>query len=241
MNDIRGAERFLAAFNDIEDHFRRKLGVDHYVSFGELLGTYDKKFRLGQESVRDLRSFAELRNAISHGRYRKGRPIADPRPDVVQALEALHRTILKPLRAYDILPKRPVRVFVPAEPVSVVLQAIREDDYSQFPIYESHTYTGLLTTNCIARWLADRLATEELAEAESIGNVLTFTEPQDRAVHLSAATTAPDAIERLSRSDTNTLPPAALILTHSGKRNEMPLAIVVAADIPALTSTLRRP
>ena len=90
------------------------------------------------------------------------------------------------------------------------------------------------TTNCVARWLADRLATDELAESESVSEVMKFAEPQDTAVHLPRSATVLHAIKSLSTPAPGSSPPAALIITQSGKPNESPLAIVVAEDLGIL-------
>ena len=55
---------------------------------------------------------------------------------------------------------------------------------AEFPIYGEHSYCGLLTTNCIGRWLADRLASDELAASESVSAVMKFAEAQDSAALL---------------------------------------------------------
>ena len=61
--------------------------------------------------------------------------------------------------------------------------------------------------------------------------MLKFKETQDEAVHLSRKTTVPQAIKKLSPASDGSLPPAALIITESGKPHERPLSIVVADDL----------
>jgi hypothetical protein len=116
---------------------------------------------------------------------------------------------------------------------------VREFDYSQLPVYDDGNYRGLLTTNAIARWLADQMtSTDGLAESESVRLVLGFAEQQERALHVPRTITAADAIHQLSRGGRAGKPVTALIITHSGKVTELPLAIVVADDLPALYAAL---
>ncbi|OUS97331.1 hypothetical protein [Rhodococcus sp. NCIMB 12038] len=239
MGEARNATRFLAAFNDIEDHFRLKLKAGNHVPFERLLDDYDRRFRLTHQLRHRLSVFAALRNAIAHGRYNEDEdPIADPRDDIVEEIASIRTALVAPRSAYSALPKREVLLFEPASPISEVLRAIRTCDYSQFPIYQNQTYQGLLTTNCIARWLANQLTELELAESEPVEKVLAFAEQQDRAVHLPRDITVPDAIERLGRSGGDSLTVAALILTHSGNPDEKPLSVIVAADLPQLHSAI---
>ena len=105
--------------------------------------------------------------------------------------------------------------------------------------YAEGVYVGLLTTNSIARWLADRLETVTLVESEPIKAVLEFTEPQDFAKqHVARGVTAAMALDQLSRAIPSGLTPAALIVTQNGKPNESPLSVLVAADVPALNAGL---
>jgi hypothetical protein len=86
----------------------------------------------------------------------------------------------------------------------------------------------------VARWLADRLTTDELAESESVNEAMKFAEPQDTAVHLARSATVLHAIQSLSVPRPGKPPPAALIITQTGRPGESPLAIVVAEDLGAL-------
>ena len=54
--------RFLAAFNDIEELFRSKLGVGPHVDFAQLERDHGDKYRLPGQYRRDLGAFRELRN-----------------------------------------------------------------------------------------------------------------------------------------------------------------------------------
>ncbi|OBH31702.1 hypothetical protein A9X03_07110 [Mycobacterium sp. E1715] len=233
MDQIDGASRFLAAFNAIENHFKSRLG-DDVSGFRGLAEKYADKFGMGREDRRAIRIFGELRNVMLHTEYYQGKPIAVPVPGIVSGIETLRDKILSPPTVLGVLPRRPIVRFSPGDPISAVLDEVRKHNYSQFPIYEGHSYCGLLTTNCVGRWLADRLATDELAESESVSAVLKFAEPQDTAAHLSRAATVLHAIKKLSSPAQGSGPPAALIITETGKANETPLAIVVADDLAIL-------
>ncbi|MHD0279564.1 hypothetical protein [Rhodococcus aetherivorans] len=106
-----------------------------------------------------------------------------------------------------VLPQRPLATFEPADPLQAVLEEVRLHNYSQFPIYEHRTYRGLLTTNCVARWLAHRFARDELVEGETVRDAFGFVEPHERTVHLSRKVTVPQAIKKLSPPADGSLPP----------------------------------
>lgn len=231
--------RFLAAFNDIEDYLRRILHADQHVDFGELARRYSDRAHLLPEHRRALSAFAGLRNAISHGRYHRGKPIAEPVTEVVEDIERLRDQIKSPPSALGVMGPMKVASLSPSDPITVALGFVREFDYSQFPVYDGDHFVGLLTTNAIARWLAHQMATTGgLAETETVSEVLRFTEPHEKAKLVNRKTTVATAVYELSGEGT-TVPVAALIVTANGKPSEQPLAVVVPDDLPQLYRALR--
>lgn len=231
--------RFLAAFNDMEDHFRRILHADDHVDFGELARRYSDRAHLLPEQRQALSAFAGLRNAISHGRYHSGKPIAEPVPDVVEDIERLRDLIKSPPSAVGVMGSMKVASLSPSDPITVALEFVRDFDFSQFPVYDGDRFVGLLTTNAIARWLAHQMATTGgLAETEMVSEVLRFAEPHEKAKLVSRKTTVTSAVYELSGEGT-AVPVAALIVTTNGKASERPLAVVVADDLPKLYRALR--
>jgi hypothetical protein len=138
----------------------------------------------------------------------------------------------------SVLPQRTVAYFDAHDPLSSVLEEIRKNDYSQFPIYEGKSFRGLLTTNCIARWLANGLSTVGLVETEPVHAALALREEHERAVHVPSTMLVPQAIKALSPPVDGSLPPAAVIITEAGKAHERPLRIVVADDLPVLVASM---
>ena len=227
------AQRFITAFNDLEAHFRAALGAGEHEQFAAMARDYVARRHLPRSHAEALAVFARLRNAISHGTYREGRPIADPRPDLVERIEWFRSLYLQPPTALGVLGQMEVRSVTTDEPVSAALEYVRLFDYSQLPVYDSGGYAGILTTNAIARWLAAQLVrTGGLAKAEPVGHVLAFAEPGERARHVPRTTTAADAIHQLSKGGPEGKPLTALLITQSGRKTETPLAVVVDDDLP---------
>jgi predicted transcriptional regulator len=234
----RGTQ-FLTAFNEIEDCFRMALGVDEHVEFGQLVRAYADKKRLTFRQRDTLLAFASLRNAITHGRYYDGNPIAEPVPEVVDQIEQLRDLIKSPPKALNVLGAMDVCLASPNEPISAVLEHVRRFDYSQLPVYNETGCVGILTTNAIARWLAHQLSTNKgLAEEETVSRVLEFAEPHERALPVRRSVTAIEAIDQLSHGGKAGAAVTALIVTENGKDSEKPLAVIVADDLPALTAAL---
>ena len=102
------------------------------------------------------------------------------------------------------------------QPVSAALEYVRLFDYFQLPVYDDGGYAGILTTNAIARRLADQLAgTGGLAEAESVGHLLAFAEQHEHACHVPRSITAADAVHQLSLSASKVSQWATVV--HNGR------------------------
>lgn len=232
-------KRFLAAYNDIEDFFRCQLGEDKYADFAQLERAYDVKYGLLGQHREALRLFRRLRNAIVHGRYFGGEPIAEPVPEVVDEIERLLDLLRSPRSAIDVLGERDVCVARCDEPIRTVLGHVRQFDYSQLPAYDGREYAGILTTNTIARWLGDQLTRNQgFAEEEPVGTILGFAEKYERALLVRRNLTVADAIEKLLRGGPEGTPITALIVTAQGKSTDTPLRVIAAFDLPDLTASL---
>jgi len=78
---------FLAAFNEIEEFLRRALDAHHHTSFSTMVRQAERDEIITAGQADDLLELADLRNAISHGRYgRQNQPIAEPNPDTLRTI-----------------------------------------------------------------------------------------------------------------------------------------------------------
>lgn len=232
--------RFIAAFNDIEGHLRSVLHADIHEEFGSLVRKFAARKYLNREQEDALRAYGDLRNAISHGRYYHGRPIADPVEPVVTEIERLRALLLNPPTVLSVLGTQIIKSVKPNDDLGVALAYVKRFDFSQLPVYDdAGACLGLLTTNAIARWLADQLTINEgLAATASVLEVMKFTEPHEIARFVPRTIVAFDAIRLLSEGGVSGGPVSALIVTQTGKANERPMAIAVGADFSRLSAAL---
>lgn len=230
----------MAAYNAIESHLRKALGVEGGRTMNTLLTPAMEQGLLTPQQRQVLDPLVKLRNAISHGPYRNGRRVADPVDEVVEEIERLHAQVFTPPLARDVLGARNVVSFQDAAPLEVLLKAVKQDNYSQFPIYCGTEYAGLLTTNAVARWLAQQMFDSGPASANTpLASILGFREKDEREAFLPADATAASVVRALSLSDEGDPPHLAVILTPSGQSGEEPIALAVADDlhllVPAIT------
>ena len=227
-------DRFMAAFTEVEDFLRRSTGgQDRGQGFRKALTNFRKRQprRLSARQFETLESLAELRNFVVHERYLQGGPLAEPSLAATTVLEGLRDELINPKSALAGL-RRPRPVTLSQfQSVRQALALVRDEDFSQVPIYDDGFYVGLLTTNTVTRWLADQMHRHDgLAEDASIGEVLMFQE-EERVRHVGRDTPAREIVNEYAASAADGKPLSAVIISHSGTTSEVPLGLVVPEDL----------
>lgn len=225
---------FLAAFNDIEAFLRTALGAKKTDGFNWMVSKAERNHIITTGQANDLKEFAGLRNAISHGEYQDFRPIAEPLPETVEEIEKIRDQLLHPALAIDVIGHQNVITFAPDEDIHEALDSIHATEISQFPIYEGKQCIGVLTTNTIARWLADELGEDDSIRNTTIRHVLTFNERKDKAVFLPRSATAAEVIAALTKPDKKQTMPRLVIITEHGHNNQKPLCVITPSNLVTL-------
>lgn len=120
----------------------------------------------------DLKEFADLRNAIVHERC-GGEPIAEPHYKTVIQLEKIRDYITAPPTVEPIF-FNDVITCKPDDRIGETAKTMLKNSFSQIPIYDAEEFKGLLTTETISRWLADRLEADDgILLEENVGTVAT--------------------------------------------------------------------
>lgn len=232
-------QRFLTAFHAIETILARQQerNFKHgdWPGFIELLNDSDTLLRHQKDR---LRAFAKLRNAISHEGYLDGKPIADPREDVIADIEKILHALLEPPLLVSALDDRDEpAIFRPADSLAQFLELVTEHNFSQAPVQTDKGFL-LITTNAVARWYARQLKHGgEIKPEVALADVLKFSETGDRLQTVNPTTTVVQAINRFSgETDASVEPPAALLVL--GKMGQNPQRLVSRADLSLLYASL---
>lgn len=236
--NLDAAERFLAAFNDIEATVRGTFrgSKDSFASLS-------RKFFTSRGLSRHLDAlgdFVDLRNLLAHGRHFPSGLIATPAPEVIAAIEALRDLVVAPPRAIEFVKKESVVRCRPDNELDDVLPLIADLGFSQIPVYDQHAYLGLLTSYAIARWLAARWDRHASIHSEPVSAVLEFAKPGEDAAFVGIETSVADVVALLAGTDGRQRMPA-VIVTHSGSQKQEPLGIATGGDLPRLVRVLGLP
>ncbi|WJZ02810.1 hypothetical protein [Corynebacterium freiburgense] len=231
------ATPFLAAFNDIEQYLRRTYGSRNTEGFRTLVRMAMQNQAIPQVQADALFAFADLRNAISHGAYNDGKPIAEPFEKTVTEIESLRDLITKPPAALAILGERTPQVLTPATTITEALRLLHTDELSALPVYRK-SFTFLLTTDMIVRWVAEDLDDDGRLNAHTVSDLEPYATDMDTAhfgrLDISAAT----AIHHFTDPGHSGLLPRAIILNARGTHKEPPIRIIDRAELPKLVQAL---
>jgi len=222
--DAAAAERFLAAFSKIEAHLRREAKADKHLAFGDLVARYDPGRRWRDRD--DMMLFADVRNLLAHRLH--GLP-AIPTASTVTVIEDVWRRLSAPELVIPRFQRDVTRVSH-RDTLVHVLDLVRKNDFSQFPVYREDRFVGLITENGITRWMAHHVHTvDSLVDLRDVAvSAVVKEEETSKNVAFVARATPVDVVLRLF-SDSPLL--EAMLITNIGRKTESPLGIITRWDV----------
>ncbi|WP_096198891.1 CBS domain-containing protein [Bacillus sp. FJAT-45350] len=226
------ADRFLSAFNLIEQGLKEQLNVHRHFSFMRMIDSAKKKHPLVMKYELDLKKFAELRNVIVHEQVSPDFIIADPHITIVEKIEQIYDELIQPDKVFPNYEKK-VTTFQINKKLADVLEVIQRKSYTQFPIYEKEKFVGLLTENGISSWLAHHIK-ENTCCPTTVGlqEVMTFEGHKDNVIFVDKDCFMYEVKElfvnhierKMTRLD-------AVLITKNGEKNNPPLGIITPFDV----------
>jgi predicted transcriptional regulator len=126
--------------------------------------------------------------------------------------------------------QRNVLVLQGGDSISRVMALIRQNNYSQFPMYRENELLGLLTEKGITHWLANNLAGRrnlDFLQHVKIQDVLEADEVRENYLFCNRNTPLDELLVSFARKPLV----EAILITESGNRREKLLGIVSRWDI----------
>lgn len=225
-------QQFLNRFNELEQYLRDTTDSKREVPFGSLIGRASQKNAAVRRYERDLREFADLRNAIVH-EHPRGHVIADIRQEALNEFTAMADHIMAPELVYPLF-RREIQVYREDDPLSSAVKDLWESGHSQVIVRVDKLLT-LLSSQGITRWLGSQVngAKVDLADA-TIGSALTY-EDEGGIAFLSRNAPVDEARELfLSFPTRHSQRLRAVVITETGRSTEAPLGIITASDLVEL-------
>ena len=227
---MSNSDRFLRAFNAIDNHLRRQLRLERHRSFPSVVDIASKRMKEVRRYRDDLKEYAQLRNAIVHENSEDEHPIAEPHDDVTERIERIAELIIRPPRVYPLFKKDVFRLS-PDDTIQRAVAVMYRNNYSQIPLYEGDRFYGLLSAVTVARWLGGSDETTFNLQQISIRHVYSFTEKKEIHLFLPRHATVAEAISRFEESSRRKKRLTAILITENGEPHEAVLGIMTTGDL----------
>jgi CBS domain-containing protein len=225
------SKRFLDAFASVEKYLRDRSPGDRRRSFYEMVEAVGTSNRVVRRFAIDLKEYADLRNAIVHERS-DGHVIAEPNEGAVRHLELIDSLLQKPPVLIPLFQAQVV-TFSAADSLANAVTVMLSESISQAPVYDGAQFTGLLTTNTIARWLGSCVDDDVFSLKETrIDQVLRYTEDPDSHVFLGRDSTIFEALDSFQEHESRGKKLEAILITGMGKSTDKILGIMTISDLP---------
>lgn len=227
----QNSDRFLTAFNRIDHRLRNIVGAKDFMPFYRLVDQAKKKEVLVRKYEDDLRSYADLRNAIVHHRTSMDYVIAEPHVEVVEKIEQIDITLAKPTLVGQMFRKK-VHVFQEEDSLKHVLKVIRNRKFTQFPVYSNDQFKGLVTTVGITNWLATVMGGNQIPKrVPTLHDILMHEKNKVNYKFISRYITIYEAEEIFKQGVERGRRFEALLITEHGKSHQKLIGIVTPLDI----------
>lgn len=232
---MTNSERFLHAFAQIERYLRENSTTDRRINFYERVDTVGRSRPAVRRFERDLKDYADLRNAIIH-ESSDGHVIAEPNERAAFDLERIAALIVKPPVVIPLFQTSVVTVTVD-DTIAHLVRLMLEHALSQIPVLLDGEFAALLTTGAVARWLGARTLRETSGavvhlDDTYVADVLNFIEDADNHKFTSRHTTLFEAIACFEDYETRGRRLDALLITANGFASERIIGVMTIADLP---------
>ena len=229
-------ERFEVAFNKVHDAMRDIVKINDE-RFVVLVKVGAKKYQMIETFKKDLEQYARLRNAIVHEKMEVGFYIAEPNARVVEHIEKIANVFNRPNYALSIATKN-VLFFDYSDSILKVTEAIREYNYSKFPIYKNKECMGLLTAGAIVKWMAQNMESSSVNLADThISDIMKY-EKEHPLEFVAKSSNIFDIETIFEKSHKVKKKLESIIITENGKKDEAPLGIITPWDLIQIDYTV---
>lgn len=233
---VSNAQKFLYAFNKIEQYLKKIYGSDKHIDVSSLVRELSERNNLIRTYSEELRQYAKLRNAIVHQTTDK--PIAEPYDETVEYIQRIYEAMTKPPTAYQIASK-PVECCNTEDLIVEVVKEMTEKDYTCVPVYDGDKFVGVFSESSITKWLGESAEKDGfLLEQIKIGDLKKYFDLLHDSFRgyefVPKNTNVFDVQEKFLSFTAKQRRLAAIFVTENGRKEEKILGMITAWDLPKI-------
>lgn len=171
---------FNHVFNDLQSAIAERINMSNQTNFGELIKkakrNNDKVIKAYEKELDLIRSF---RNILVHDTIAISSPIAEPSEELIEMIRQLTIKIKYPKKVKDLF-NAPVKSFAVTDNLNRVLQSVKDDCFSQFPVFDGNNLVGIISENGITNYLAANIEEDVISISDiTIQEVLEVDEQKE--------------------------------------------------------------
>ncbi len=228
--------RFQEIYNQLDNHLRNKLNLEHNVPHTYLIKEISKTDRLIRNQKNELIQFAQLRNAIVHNPDRSvAHPIAEPHKIIVERYEDILEQILNPVKALDVaIPNANIYSTTLDKKAMDVMSIMNEKIFTHVPVLNDDKIFGVFSENVVFSYLVKN----EIAIVEKDTRISEFKDflpldnhPSEFFKFVPKSALLIEIQELFEDELKSNLRLGAVFITNSGNQNEKLLGLITAWDI----------
>ncbi len=224
------AERFIAAYNNIDYSLRTIYDFKRSMSFSDVVRRSVVLNSVVRKYEEDLIDFGRLRNAIIHQGNSKY-IIAEPHDDIVEKIEKLALLISEPPVAMDRVGNKEVITINHDMKLKLAIQLIHRTGYSNLPVYQGDKLIGIINgrklINIIGQRLCEDVNIQSFVDETTVGEVIAEMGEDYYFMLANEKLTVDEAMNYFE----NNRKLLIILITKDGKDSSKPLKIISAADI----------
>jgi len=230
---MKKSEEFLSVYNKTDHYLRTFDNTDKYVNFSTIVSRTADKNGVVKQYKKKLLEYNDLRNAIVHERI-DGKVIAEPNQYALDDFKKIFTKISSPDLILSICNHK-VKILDEGALLTEALMIMKQEDFSQIPIYRDNTFLCMLNSEIISSWLRNSIEEEMISIVETtVKEVIQFQVDNKKTIVKSRNINIYEIIDLYKKSAYEPLQIDAILITQNGKKNEKPLTIITDSDIPSI-------
>lgn len=155
---MKNVDIFLQTYNEFDREIKKLLGADDHMPHGKALDRISKKNKLIFKNLRELKTYARLRNCIIHDTVSGiEKPIAEPLPEVTENYVRILNRLKNPLTAYDICTYRSKMLVTNCNQLAIdIMHTMKELLITRVPILEKDRVIGVFNGNTLIYYMINK-------------------------------------------------------------------------------------
>ena len=224
------AERFIAAYNNIDYSLRTIYDFKRSMSFSDVVRRSVVLNSVVRKYEEDLIDYGRLRNAIIHQGNSKY-IIAEPHDDIVVKIEKLAELISEPPIAIDRVGNKEVVTINHDMKIKMAMELIYRTGYSNLPTYNGENLIGVINgrklMSLLGKKVGEGVNLQDFVENTTVGEIIADM-GDDYYFMLANEDLTIDEAMNYFESNRKLL---IILITKDGKENSKPLKIISSTDI----------